>query len=226
MSEFGEKHAVSKLIGTTAGYIGYEDGGILTDAIKKHPYCVLLLDEIEKAHSDIFSILLQIMDYGTLTDGMGIKVNFRNVIMIMTSNTGARYAHRPSIGFNSTVNAGAAMSKEVKNTFTPEFINRLSATVVFNDMTEEMAELILDAKLKELDGKLGAKGISLVYTDKAKAEMLRIGYSTEYGAREMERVICNRINPLVVNEILFGSLANGGNAMLDLCDGAFAITVK
>ena len=225
MSEFGEKHAVSKLIGTTAGYIGYEDGGILTDAIKKHPYCVLLLDEIEKAHPDIYSLLLQIMDYGTLTDGMGIKVNFRNVILIMTSNTGARYAHRPSIGFNASVNAGAAMSKEVKNTFTPEFINRLSATVVFNDMTEEMARLILETKLKELDDKLAAKGISLVYTDNAKAEMLSLGYSQEYGAREMERVIGNQINPLVVNEILFGSLANGGDATLNFQEGAFVLTV-
>ena len=166
------------------------------------------------------------MNYGTLTDGMGIKVNFRNVILIMRSNTGARYARRPSIGFNVSVNAGAAMSKEVKNTSTPEFINRLSATVVFNDMSEDMARLILDAKLKDTDGKLAAKGISLVYTENAKAEMLHLGYSPEYGAREMERVIGYRINPLVVNEILFSSLADGGDVTFGFRDGAFALTVN
>ena len=225
MSEYGEKHSASKLIGTTAGYIGYEDGGILTDAIKKNPYCVLLLDEIEKAHPDVFNLLLQIMDYGTLTDGMGIKVNFRNVVLIMTSNTGARYAHRASIGFTPTVNAGAAMSKEVRNTFTPEFINRLTEIVVFNDMDKEMARLILGAKLRELDGKLESKNIHLEYTDEAKIEMLRLGYSPEYGAREMERVIGNQIKPLIVNEILFGSLASGGSAVLDFIDGRFTVSV-
>lgn len=165
------------------------------------------------------------MDYGTLTDGMGIKVNFRNVVLIMTSNTGARYAHRASIGFTSTVNAGASMSKEVKNTFTPEFINRLTEIVVFNDMDEEMARLILGAKLRELDGKLESKNIHLEYTDEAKIEMLRLGYSPEYGAREMERVIGNQIKPLIVNEILFGSFASGGSAVLDFIDGRFTVSI-
>ena len=223
MSEYGEKHSVSKLLGTTAGYIGYEDGGILTDAVRKHPYCVLLLDEIEKAHPDIFNLLLQVMDYGTITDGMGIKASFRNVILIMTSNSGARDAHRASIGFGSVPNAGEAMKKEVRKVFAPEFLNRLSATVVFNDMTMEMAGLILDAKLKDLEGTLSRKGISLECSDEARAELLRLGFSPEYGAREMERIISNRVSPLLVDEILFGKLTEGGHARLEFTDGNFSL---
>lgn len=225
MSEYGEKHSVSKLLGTTAGYIGYEDGGILTDAVRKHPYCVLLLDEIEKAHPDIFNLLLQVMDYGTITDGMGIKASFRNVILIMTSNSGARDAHRASIGFGTVPNAGEAMKKEVKNVFAPEFLNRLSATVVFNDMTKEMAGLILSAKLKDLEVKLSSKGISLECSDEARAELLRLGFSPEYGAREMERIISNRVSPLLVDEILFGKLSEGGHARLDFTGGDFSLEV-
>lgn len=216
MSEYTEKHTVSKFIGAPAGYVGYEDGGLLVDTIKRTPHCVLLLDEIEKAHEDIYNLLLQIMDYGTLSDSHGQKADFRNAIIIMTSNAGARYANRASIGFNSTVNAGQAMNKEVKNVFAPEFVNRLSATVVFNNLTEEMAKLIVDAKIAVLDTQLKTKDIALEYTAAAKDEILKRGYSQEYGAREIERVISREIKPLVVKEILFGSLKNGGNALLDV----------
>lgn len=144
MSEYTEKHTVAKLIGSPAGYIGYEDGGLLTDAIRKTPNCVLLLDEIEKAHPDIFNILLQVMDYAVLTDNKGRKADCRHVILIMTSNAGAQFAHQASIGFSGQITAGEAMLKQVKKTFKPEFINRLSATVVFHDMDYGMASLILN----------------------------------------------------------------------------------
>lgn len=150
MSEYTEKHAVAKLIGSPAGYVGYEDGGQLTDAIRKTPNCVLLLDEIEKAHSDIYNILLQVMDYARLTDNKGQKADFRNVILIMTSNAGAQYASQANIGFAGNVSRGQAMLAQVKKTFRPEFINRLSDTVVFHDMDRHMAELILDKKLAQL----------------------------------------------------------------------------
>ena len=133
MSEYMEKHTIAKLIGSPAGYIGYEDGGLLTDAIRKTPNCVLLLDEIEKAHPDIFNILLQVMDYAVLTDNKGRKSDCRHLILIMTSNAGAQYAHQASIGFNSQVSTGQAMLRQVKKTFKPEFLNRLSASVVFHD---------------------------------------------------------------------------------------------
>ncbi len=223
MSEYTEKHTVSKFIGAPAGYVGYEDGGLLVDTIKRTPHCVLLLDEIEKAHEDIYNLLLQIMDYGTLSDSHGQKADFRNAIIIMTSNAGARYANRASIGFNSTVNAGQAMNKEVKNVFAPEFVNRLSATVVFNNLTEEMAKLIVDAKIAVLDTQLKTKNITLEYTAAAKDEILKRGYSQEYGAREIERVISREIKPLVVKEILFGSLKNGGKAQLDIDGDNFTL---
>jgi ATP-dependent Clp protease ATP-binding subunit ClpA len=149
MSEYTEKHTVAKLIGSPAGYVGYEDGGLLTDAIRKTPNCVLLLDEIEKAHQDIYNILLQVMDYARLTDNKGRKADFRNVVLIMTSNAGAQYAGQ-SIGFDAQVSRGEAMLKQVKRIFKPEFINRLSGTVVFHDMDIDMASLILDKKLREL----------------------------------------------------------------------------
>ena len=223
MSEYTEKHTVSKFIGAPAGYVGYEDGGLLVDTIKRTPHCVLLLDEIEKAHEDIYNLLLQIMDYGTLSDSHGQKADFRNAIIIMTSNAGARFANKATIGFTPTIDAGKAMNKEVKNVFAPEFVNRLSATVVFNNLTEEMARLIVDAKIAILDTQLKPKSISLSYTASAKEEILKRGYSQEYGAREIERVISREIKPLVVKEILFGSLKNGGDIVLDLVDGSFTL---
>lgn len=223
MSEYVEKHTVAKLIGAPAGYVGYDDGGLLTDAVRKSPDCVLLLDEIEKAHSDIFNILLQVMDYGVLTDSKGRKAHFKNVILIMTSNAGAQYASQASVGFASTASAGSAMLKQVKHTFKPEFINRLNEIVVFNDMDEQMAKLILDKKLRELNAKLAAKSVSITLTDEAHQHLLKSGYSKEYGAREMDRVIQQQLKTMLMREILFGKLKKGGEATVDLQNGTLTI---
>ena len=219
MSEYVEKHTVAKLIGSPAGYVGYDDGGLLTDAVRKHPDCVLLLDEIEKAHDDIFNLLLQVMDYGTLSDNKGRKAVFRNVVLIMTSNAGAQFARQASVGFASTVTAGQAMLKQVKKTFKPEFINRLSSIVVFNDMDRTMASMILDKKLRELQAMLTPKGVTLKLGEKAHEQLLQEGYSQEYGAREMDRVIHNRLKARLVREILFGSLKQGGECVIDDLEG-------
>lgn len=223
MSEYVEKHTVAKLIGAPAGYVGYDDGGLLTDAVRKSPDCVLLLDEIEKAHSDIFNILLQVMDYGVLTDSKGRKAHFKNVILIMTSNAGAQYASQASVGFASTATAGSTMLKQVKHTFKPEFINRLNEIVVFNDMDEQMAKLILGKKLRELNAKLAAKSVSITLTDEAHQHLLKSGYSKEYGAREMDRVIQQQLKTMLMREILFGKLKKGGEATVDLQNGILTI---
>ena len=223
MSEYVEKHTVAKLIGAPAGYVGYDDGGLLTDAVRKSPDCVLLLDEIEKAHSDIFNILLQVMDYGVLTDSKGRKAHFKNVILIMTSNAGAQYASQASVGFASTASAGSAMLKQVKHTFKPEFINRLNEIVVFNDMDEQMAKLILGKKLRELNAKLAAKSVSIALTDEAHQHLLKSGYSKEYGEREMDRVIQQQLKTMLMREILFGKLKKGGEATVDLQNGTLTI---
>ena len=222
MSEYTEKHAVAKLIGSPAGYVGYEDGGLLTDAIRKSPNSVLLLDEIEKAHQDIYNILLQVMDYARLTDNKGRKADFRNVILIMTSNAGAQFASQ-SIGFNSSVSRGEAMMKQVKKTFKPEFLNRLSGAVVFHDMDKEMATLILKKKLRELDAKLEAKQVKMTLTAEAFDHLLKEGFTAEYGAREMDRVIAQQLKPLLMREILFGSLKNGGEVTVGMMNHALRI---
>lgn len=216
MSEYTEKHTVAKLIGSPAGYVGYEDGGLLTDAIRKTPNCVLLLDEIEKAHPDVFNILLQVMDYAVLTDNKGRKADCRHVVLIMTSNAGAQFARQASIGFSSQITAGEAMLKQVKKTFKPEFINRLSATVVFHDMSREMASLILDKKLGELSSKLAARQIEMELSPEARNWLLQRGFLPEYGAREMDRVIASYLKPLLMREILFGSLKSGGKTCIQV----------
>ena len=223
MSEYTEKHTVAKLIGSPAGYVGYEDGGLLTDAIRKSPNCVLLLDEIEKAHQDIYNILLQVMDYARLTDNKGRQADFRNVVLIMTSNAGAQYASQASIGFNGTVSRGEAMMKQVKKTFKPEFLNRLSGTVVFRDMDKRMATLILQKKLRELESKLEAKQVKMNLIPDAFEYLLKEGFTPEYGAREMDRVIAQRLKPLLMREILFGSLKNGGEITIGIKDGNLSI---
>lgn len=216
MSEYTEKHTVAKLIGSPAGYVGYEDGGLLTDAIRKTPNCVLLLDEIEKAHPDVFNILLQVMDYAVLTDNKGRKADCRHVVLIMTSNAGAQFARQASIGFSSQITAGEAMLKQVKKTFKPEFINRLSATVVFHDMNRDMASLILDKKLGELSSKLASRQIEMELSPEARNWLLQRGFLPEYGAREMDRVIASHLKPLLMREILFGSLKSGGKTCIQV----------
>ncbi len=223
MSEYTEKHAIAKLIGSPAGYVGYEDGGLLTDAIRKSPNCVLLLDEIEKAHQDIYNILLQVMDYARLTDNKGRHSDFRNVVLIMTSNAGAQFASQASIGFNSSVSRGEAMMKQVKKTFKPEFLNRLTGSVVFHDMDKHMATLILQKKLRELNTKLEAKDIQMTVSPDAFNYLLAEGFTPEYGAREMDRVISQKLKPLLMREILFGHLRNGGNITIELTDGSLSI---
>ena len=216
MSEYTEKHTVAKLIGSPAGYVGYEDGGLLTDAIRKTPNCVLLLDEIEKAHPNVFNILLQVMDYAVLTDNKGRKADCRHVVLIMTSNAGAQFARQASIGFSSQITAGEAMLKQVKKTFKPEFINRLSATVVFHDMSRKMASLILDKKLGELSSKLASRQIEMGLSPEARNWLLQRGFLPEYGAREMDRVIASHLKPLLMREILFGSLKSGGKTCIQV----------
>ena len=215
MSEYQEKFSVTRLIGAPPGYVGYDEGGQLTEAVRRKPYSVVLFDEIEKAHSDIYNILLQVMDYARLTDNKGQKADFRNVILIMTSNAGAQYASRASVGFNGNVSRGEAMLAQVKKTFKPEFINRLSDMVVFNDMDKHMAELILAKKLRQLDAKLAAKGVTVTLTDAAREQLLKWGFTKEYGAREMDRVIGNRLKPILMKALLFGKLKKSGKAHVD-----------
>lgn len=223
MSEYAEKHAVAKLIGSPAGYVGYEDGGLLTAAVRKTPNCVLLFDEIEKAHPDIFNIFLQMMDYAALTDNHGERADFRNAVIIMTSNAGAQYASRASIGFTGSVSRGDAMLTTVKKTFKPEFINRLTDIVVFHDMSRQMASLILDKKLAQLQTKLSAKNVTLHLSAEARELLLTKGFTPEYGARELDRVIGSMLKPLLMKEMLFGRLKKNGDAVVEVKDGALRL---
>ena len=215
MSEYAEKHTVAKLIGSPAGYVGYEDGGLLINAIQKSPSCVLLLDEIEKAHSDIYNVLLQVMDYATLTDNKGGKADFKNVILIMTSNAGASKLNKNAIGFGDRKIKNEAIDDEVKKVFTPEFRNRLSKIVVFNGLNREMAIKIVDKEIAALDEKLKPKNIVLKLSKACKNHLIELGISEEYGAREIKRVVDKEIKSLLVDEILFGRLKNGGKCTLD-----------
>ncbi|MCR5558040.1 MAG: AAA family ATPase [Butyrivibrio sp.] len=224
MSEYGEKHAVAKLIGSPAGYVGYEEGGILTEAIRKSPSAVLLLDEIEKAHPDIFNVLLQVMDYATLTDNQGRKADFRNVIVIMTSNAGANKLGKSGIGFISTSKDNSVLMEEVKHTFQPEFRNRLNKVVVFNSMDEDMATRVVEKKLLELSDQLAGRKIRITADKKAKELVKKRGISQEFGAREVDRVIRNDVKPLFVDEILFGKLKNGGKISISVKNGEFVTT--
>lgn len=208
MSEYAEKHTVAKLIGSPAGYVGYDDGGLLTDAIRKTPHCVLLLDELEKAHQDIYNILLQVMDYAMLTDSKGQKADFRHAVIIMTTNAGAQFA-KQTIGFASTSTAGSVMMKSVKRTFKPEFLNRLTSITVFNDMDRSMAERILDKKLLQLSDKMKAKNITLRLSGEARTLLLEKGFSAEYGGREIDRVITSMLKPLLMRSILRGETVKG-----------------
>ncbi|SMC25425.1 ATP-dependent Clp protease ATP-binding subunit ClpA [Clostridium acidisoli DSM 12555] len=219
MSEYQEKHSVAKLIGAPPGYVGYEEGGLLTDEVRKKPYCVLLLDEIEKAHPDIFNILLQIMDYATLTDNTGKKADFRNVILIMTSNAGAAKAQKSEIGFGQRKLKNVEIKKEVEKIFPPEFRNRLNDIVIFNDMDEKMALLIAKKAIGEFSEKLSARNIELKVTDDCYKFIAEKGYSSVYGAREILRFVQSSIKPHFVDAVLFGYLVNGGVTVVDVKNG-------
>jgi ATP-dependent Clp protease ATP-binding subunit ClpA len=218
MSEYQEKHTVARLIGAPPGYVGYEEGGLLTDAIRKTPYCVLLLDEVEKAHPDIFNILLQVMDYATLTDNNGKKADFRNVILIMTSNAGAREIGRNMIGFENRAIDQGAIIKEVERIFSPEFRNRLDEIVLFHHINREMAVLIAKKAIRKFEEKLNSKGISLKVTEKCFIWLADKGLSSTYGAREIIRLVQDKIKTYFVDEVLFGELSKGGTAIIDIND--------
>ena len=215
MSEYAEKHAVAKLIGSPAGYVGYEEGGLLTETIRKHPHCVLLLDEIEKAHPDIFNVLLQVMDYATLTDNQGRKSDFRHVIIIMTSNAGASKMGKTLMGFGNRVMDKSAIMDEVKRVFQPEFRNRLGRIIAFNHVDDAMAEKIVEKQIAILAEKLEKKKISIQITSSCAKYLKEKGISREYGAREISRIINTEIKPLLVDKILFGKLKRGGNCVID-----------
>lgn len=219
MSEYAEKHTVAKLIGAPAGYVGYEEGGLLTDAVKKNPHSILLLDEIEKAHSDIFNILLQVMDYATLTDNQGKKTDFRNVILIMTSNAGASDVGKSLIGFGERSITRASIDEAVKKTFTPEFRNRLNKVIVFNNLNKEMSEKIIKKQFKLLNKKLAHKNVEVVPTENLINHIITKGTSEEYGAREIVRIINSEIKSKLVDIILFGNLKDGGKSIVDYKDG-------
>ena len=223
MSEYGEKHAAAKLIGSPPGYVGYEEGGLLTDTIKNKPNSVLLLDEIEKAHPDILNVLLQVMDYATLTDNKGRKADFRNVIIIMTSNAGAKNLGKTPVGFGREELDKDIIKEEVKNIFTPEFRNRLDKRIIFNEINEEMAFKIAKKQIENLKEKLSLKNIKIDVTDESIKYIGKKGLSKEFGAREIIRLINSEVKPLFVEEILFGNLVNGGYCKVILEENKFKI---
>lgn len=215
MSEYMERHAVSRLIGAPPGYVGYDQGGLLTEMIIKHPYSVLLLDEIEKAHTDIFNILLQIMDYGTLTDNNGRKADFRNVIIIMTTNAGAESLTKSSIGFAKPSQAGDEMA-DIKRIFTPEFRNRLDALISFSSLGQNVILRVTDKFLLQLEAQLQEKKVEVMFTDQLRAYLAKNGFDPLMGARPMARLIQDTIRSALADELLFGRLANGGKVTVDI----------
>ncbi|HQR60642.1 MAG TPA: AAA family ATPase, partial [Methylophilaceae bacterium] len=215
MSEYMERHAVSRLIGAPPGYVGFEQGGLLTEAITKHPYCVLLLDEIEKAHPDIFNILLQVMDHGTLTDNNGRKADFRNVIIVMTTNAGAEAISKGGIGFTKAASGGDELA-EIKRLFTPEFRNRLDATVSFSPLDHAVIMRVVEKFLMQLEDQLHEKKVEVAFTDKLKEYLAKTGFDPLMGARPMARLIQDTIRRALADELLFGRLANGGLVTVDV----------
>jgi ATP-dependent Clp protease ATP-binding subunit ClpA len=226
MSEYQEKHTVSRLVGAPPGYIGFEEGGLLTEAIRKSPHAVLLLDEIEKAHPDIFNTMLQVMDYATLTDNNGRKADFRNVIVIMTSNAGARDIGRTEIGFGDRRISRKAVSDAVKKVFAPEFRNRLDAVITFNNLTKPVVVDIVKKQLAEFQERLLEKKVKLEVTARALDWLAEKGFSDEFGAREIGRLIQDNIKNFFVNEVLFGSLINGGAVVADIAGDNVVLNVS
>ena len=226
MSEYQEKHAVSRLVGAPPGYVGYEEGGLLTDAIRKQPHSVVLLDEIEKAHPDIYNMLLQIMDYATLTDNNGRKADFRNVVFIMTSNAGARDIGRSLIGFGERVEDGSVVNDAVEKIFTPEFRNRLDAVVRFGHLSREIMKSIVMKEVKLFKNQLDEKKVRLDVTEACLDQLARDGYSRESGARNVSRLVEEKIKSFFVDEVLFGRLEAGGRAVADYTDGEYRIEIN
>ncbi|MDP3348956.1 MAG: ATP-dependent Clp protease ATP-binding subunit ClpA [Hydrogenophaga sp.] len=215
MSEYMERHAVSRLIGAPPGYVGFDQGGLLTEAVTKKPHCVLLLDEIEKAHPDIFNVLLQVMDHGTLTDNNGRKADFRNVIIIMTTNAGAETMNKATIGFTNPREAGDEMA-DIKRLFTPEFRNRLDATVSFKALDENVIMRVVDKFLLQLETQLGEKKVEVTFTDALRKHLAKKGFDPLMGARPMQRLIQDTIRRALADELLFGRLTEGGRLTVDI----------
>ena len=215
MSEYMERHTVSRLIGAPPGYVGYDQGGLLTDGVDQHPHCVLLLDEIEKAHPELFNILLQVMDNGTLTDANGKKIDFRNVILIMTTNAGAADAAKEAIGFGRGKREGED-EEAIKKLFTPEFRNRLDAIVPFAPLGQEVISRVVDKFILQLEGQLSDRNVDIVLTDKARAWLAERGYDKDYGARPLARVIQEHVKKPMAEELLFGKLKKGGVVTIDV----------
>jgi ATP-dependent Clp protease ATP-binding subunit ClpA len=222
MSEYMEKHAVARLIGAPPGYVGFDQGGLLTEAIRKHPYSVLLLDEIEKAHADIFSILLQVMDHSTLTDNSGRKADFRNVILIMTTNVGAREMSTTPIGFMA--DKKGRDQKAVKGLFSPEFRNRLDAIISFGALSAESVEKVVDKMIAELQGQLAERKVAITLSSAARKYLADKGYDPDYGARPLRRLIMAEIGDVLTDEILFGALTRGGEAQVDVREKKLTFT--
>jgi ATP-dependent Clp protease ATP-binding subunit ClpA len=215
MSEYMERHAVSRLIGAPPGYVGFDQGGLLTEAISKHPYSVLLLDEIEKAHPDIYNVLLQVMDHGTLTDNNGRKADFRNVVIIMTTNAGASELSKTGIGFSIDKKPGDEMA-EIKRLFTPEFRNRLDATISFAPLNEDIILRVVDKFLMQLESQLQEKKVEVIFTEGLKKYLSKNGFDPQMGARPMARLIQDTVRRALADELLFGRLANGGRVTIDI----------
>ncbi len=225
MSEYMERHSVARLIGTPPGYVGFEQGGLLTDAVDQHPHCVLLLDEIEKAHPDIYNILLQVMDYGKLTDNNGKTVDFRNVILIMTTNAGAREMAKAPIGFESVMRVDDDQ-EEIKRMFTPEFRNRLDATVPFKPLGPDTIIRVVEKFVIQLEAQLADRGVEIDLTQEAKEHLAKIGYDPHMGARPLGRIIQDKVKRPLAEELLFGKLVNGGIVHVALKDGELAFVFE
>jgi len=217
MSEYMERHTVSRLIGAPPGYVGFDQGGLLTEAITKHPHCVLLLDEVEKAHPDVFNLLLQVMDHGTLTDNNGRKADFRHVIIVMTTNAGAQEMSRPSIGFTHVDNTSDGM-EAIRRIFTPEFRNRLDAVIQFASLDPATIERVVDKLIVEVEMQLEAKGVTITLDDAARRWVAEKGYDPKMGARPMARLIQEFIKRPLAEELLFGKLAGGGTVTVSVSE--------
>ncbi|PWR19824.1 ATP-dependent Clp protease ATP-binding subunit ClpA [Zavarzinia compransoris] len=225
MSEYMERHTVSRLIGAPPGYVGFDQGGLLTDAIDQHPHCVLLLDEIEKAHQDLYNILLQVMDHGKLTDHNGKKIDFRNVVLIMTTNAGAADAARPAIGFGRTTNVGAD-EDAVKRLFTPEFRNRLDAIVPFGGLTPDIISKVVDKFIAELEFQLADRGVDITVSQAARSHLAEAGFDPAFGARPLARVIAEKVKKPLADDLLFGKLARGGTVHVDFKAGELVFEIE
>jgi ATP-dependent Clp protease ATP-binding subunit ClpA len=224
MSEYMERHTVSRLIGAPPGYVGFDQGGLLTEAIAKHPHCVLLLDEVEKAHPDVFNLLLQVMDHGTLTDNNGRKTDFRHVVIVMTTNAGAFEMNRASIGFVQSDNATDGM-EALKRLFSPEFRNRLDAIIQFAPLDMPVIERVVDKLLVEIEAQLEKKGVSIVLDDAARRWLAEKGYDPKMGARPMARLMQEQIKRPLAEELLFGKLEAGGTVRIGVSKDGKELTL-